>query len=160
MVIVKSCSPIGFSRLEALRRSGYTAVESDYAGIAPSTSTLHSKTLAYEVTRAWFDSFEYRVYRLDPRDKDPVNVDLYRLTRAHSFAIFAVSCGAPRDSLVSVSRTACSRIDLSAAVPGRLPLHSGASCPRNSGQLCTTQRWLVVIVRRILLWPPLPRISI
>jgi hypothetical protein len=39
MVFVKSCSPIGYSRLEALRRSGYTAVESDYAGIAPSAGS-------------------------------------------------------------------------------------------------------------------------
>jgi hypothetical protein len=86
MVTVKSLSPIGFSRLGTLWESGYTAVESDYAGIAPSTSTLHGKALAYELTRASLDSFEYRVYRLDPKDKDPVNVDLYRLTRTESFA--------------------------------------------------------------------------
>lgn len=86
MVSVKSLSPIGFSRLETLWESGYTAVESDYAGIAPSASTLHGKALAYELTRPSFDSFEYRVYRLDPKDKDPVNVDLYRLTRTESLA--------------------------------------------------------------------------
>jgi hypothetical protein len=75
----------GFCRLEALSKAGYTAVESDYAGIAPSGSTLYGKTLAYELTQVSSDSFEYRVYRLDPKDKNPVNVDLYRLRRIGSF---------------------------------------------------------------------------
>ena len=79
-------SPIGFSRLQALYGAGYTVVESDYAGIAPSWSTLHSKTLAYEFTQVSSDRFSYIVYRLDPKDKEPVNVDLYRLIRVESFA--------------------------------------------------------------------------
>lgn len=82
----KSCSPVGFFCLEALYRAGCTVVESDYAGIAPSKSTLHSKTLAYEFTQVSSDSFCYKVYRLDPKDKRPVNVDVYHLTRTESFA--------------------------------------------------------------------------
>ncbi len=82
----KSYCPSSFFRLEALWKAGYTVVESDYAGIAPSRSTLHGKTLAYEFTQVSSDHFSYTVYRLDPKDKKPVNVDLYRLTRAESFA--------------------------------------------------------------------------
>lgn len=83
---VRSSSPISFSRLQALCRDGFTAVESDYAGIAPSTSTLHSKVLAYEYTEVSHKSFSIRVFRLDTKDHRPVNVDLYILTLVGSGA--------------------------------------------------------------------------
>ena len=82
----KSFSPIGFFRLQALHNAGVTVVESDYAGIAPCSSTLHTKTLAYEFTPVSSSTFSYRVYRLDPEDEKPVNVDLYTLTLVGSAA--------------------------------------------------------------------------
>ena len=80
----KSRSLIGFFRLEHLNRAGITAVESDYAGIASSMSTLQSRTLAYNYTEVSRKSFMIEVFRLDPKDENPVNVDLYRLTRTES----------------------------------------------------------------------------
>lgn len=76
---VKSHSPTCFLRLEALQGIGVTAVESDYAGIAPTKSTLHEKVLAYQYTRVSSESFSISVFRLDTNDDKPVNVDLYSL---------------------------------------------------------------------------------
>ncbi len=89
MTCTKSFSPSGFFQLQVLYKAGFTAVESDYAGIASQKSSLHRKSLPYEITPVSSHSFSYRVYRIDAKDLNPVNVDLYTVTLTGSAAMLS-----------------------------------------------------------------------
>jgi hypothetical protein len=66
--------------------AGFTVVESDYVCIAPATSTLHRKVLAYQYTKVSNEGFCVEAFRFDTNDARPVNLDLYTLTLVGSHA--------------------------------------------------------------------------